>query len=492
MRFAASGLQGVAQGTTSTVIAILSLLAVAVLIYGFCRAVLNNRQAQIVVTDLTAPGGSAELAEAALLSPILRRCVERHIYDQRRQIDWAGEGILARASPELEPQVDKDSVEHVQRSASNSIETLSAALRAVAPDTADRFIGLFSSILPPPRGLSVAVVLLQRGTASAPRLGAAVEIVGLDMRPRASAAFWEEPATAAPPSAAQDGVTERILALLEPLARWIAVRLVVMLMVSAKRGTTSDTRQALRLLLAGGLFLQAMGDFPAYAVAFGEQACDELGQVQDRDLMPDVPLPLETLAGVRERMGWARHLSGDAPGALNDFRAAADLWEKSADLWEKAEKMVRDDTSGLNQERLTIARDRKLQAKLETDDPARQRAALAELAKLDTNPGILKNNDFFLFNRACLYAQASRVEPRGGYQRQALHWLGLAILRNPSLRNDATKDPALAPIHESITPFLEHLLSLTPPGNAQRDGEDAEAIVKRAIDQVAADAADSD
>jgi hypothetical protein len=275
--------------------------------------------------------------------------------------------------------------------------------------------------------------------------------------------------------------------LLEPLARWIAVRLVVMLMVSAKRGTTSDTRQALRLLLAGGLFLQAMGDFPAYAVAFGEQACDELGQVQDRNLMPDVPLPVETLAGVRERMGWARHRAGDAPGALNDFRAAADLWEKAADLWEKAEKMVREDTSGLNQERLTIARDRKLQAKLETDDPARQRAALAELAKLDTNPGILKNNDFFLFNRACLYAQASRVEPRGGYQRQALYWLGLAILRNPSLRNDATKDPALAPIHESITPFLEHLLSLTPPGNSQRDGEDAEAIVKRAMGQVAAD-----
>lgn len=469
--FAAAGLQGVAEGTTSTVIAILSLLAVAVLIYGFCRAILINRRAQIVVTDLTAPGGSTELAEAALLSPLLRRYVERHINDQRKQIDWVGKDILAPASRELEPQLDEGTVEHVQRSASNSIETLSAALRAVAPETADRFIGLFSSILPPPRGLSVAVVLLQRGTAAAPRLGAAVEIVGLNMRPQASAVFWESPASGPPQSTTQDDVTERILALLDPLARWIAVRLVVTLMVSAKRRATSRTRQALRLLLAGGLFLQAMRDFPAHALAFGEQACDELGQTLD--LMPNVALPVETLAGVHERMGWARHLAGDSAGARNDFRSAADLWEK-------AEKMASD---GVNQGKLQRVLDRKLQAQLQTDDPALRHVALAGLDTL-AFPDALANNCTFLYNRSCLYAQASRADPRGGHRQHALRWLGLAIVCNPNVGRYSTEDPALAPVRESIAPFLEYLLSLITRDSAQ-NRENAEAIVKRAIDHVA-------
>ncbi len=473
---AASGLQGIAQSTTSTVIAILSLLAVAILVYGFGRAVMINRRPQIVVTDLVAPGGSADLAEAAMLSSLLRQCVERHINDQRKQITRIGKEILAPASRELEPQLEKGTVEHVQRAASNSIETLSAALRAVAPETADRFLGLFSAILPPPRGLSVTVVLLQRGTVSAPRLGTAVEVVGLNMRPLASAVFWEDPATLPPTSSVQDGTTERILSLLEPLARWIAVRLVVTLTVSAKQEATSRARQALRLLLAGGLFLAAMRDFPAHALAFGEQACDELGHA--RDLMRDMPLPVETLAGVRERMGWARQLAGDSSGALDDFRSAADLWEE-------AEKIAREDTSGVNQEKLPRLLDRRLKAQLETDEPALQKAALAGLNSL-TSPAALRNDCNFLYNRSCLYAQASRVDPLSGYQQRALRWLGLAILCNQSLGDYSTEDPALAPIRESIAPFLACLRSLIPKGHAQYSDADAEALVERAIDHVKA------
>ena len=70
--FEAIDLKGVAESTTSTVVALLSLLAVAVLAYGFGRAVLLNRRPQIVVSDLAAPDGSAELTAAASLSPLLR------------------------------------------------------------------------------------------------------------------------------------------------------------------------------------------------------------------------------------------------------------------------------------------------------------------------------------------------------------------------------------------------------------------------------------
>jgi hypothetical protein len=470
----ASSLQGAAEGTTSTVIAILSLLAVAVLIYGFGRAVVINRRIQIVVNDLVAPSGSAGLAEAAMLSSLLRQCVQRNIKDLRDQIGKIGTDILIPASRELEPQLDEGSVEHIQRAADSSIEVLSAALRAVAPGTADRFLGLFSAILPPPRGLSVTVLLLQRGTVNAPRLGTAVEVVGLDMRPLASTVFWENPDTLLLQSSAQDLTTERILALLEPLARWIAVRLVVTLMVSAKRGATSRARRALRLLLAGGLFLAAMREFPAHALAFGEQACDELGRA--RDLVPDIPLPVETLAGVLERAGWARQHAGDSLGALKDFRSAADLWEE-------AEKSARKDTSRANQGKLAGLVDRRLQAQLETDNPALQKAALAELDTL-TSPVELANDCNFLYNRSCLFAQASRADPHGGYEQRALRWLGLAIVCMPSRADYSMQDPALASIREIIAPFITCLLGLIPQSDVQCSGANVEAFVEQAIGHV--------
>ncbi len=410
------------------------------------------------------------------MSSLLRQCVERHVNDQRKQITRIGKEILTPASQELEPQLEEGAVEHIQRAASDSIATLSAALRAVGPETADRFLGLFSAILPPPRGLSVTVVLLQRGTGTAPRLGTAVEVVGLDRRPLASTVFWEAPATWPPRSTAQDGTTERILSLLEPLARWIAVRLVVTLMVSPRRGVSSNARQALRRLLAGGLFLAAMRDFPVHALAFGEQACDELADA--RHLMPDLALPAETLAGVRERMGWAHQLAGNSSDASDDFRSAVELWEE-------AEKVTLNDTSGANEAKLARLLDRRLKAQLQSDEPALQRAAVAGLRSL-TLPAALRSNGNFLYNRSCLYAQASKIDSHADHQQRALYWLGLAIVYNSSLEDFATQDPALAPIHEDIPPFLDCLHGLISQGYAQLREEDVEAVVARAIGHASA------
>ena len=470
---AAGGLQGVAAGATSAVIALLSLLAVAVLIYGFVRAIVINRRTQIVVADLVAPS-SSELAQATMLSSLLRQCVERHVNDQQKQITRIGKTVLTPASRELEPQLEERAVERIQNAASDSIATLSAALRAVGPETADRFLGLFSAILPPPRGLSVSVVLLQRGSDAAPRLGAAVEVVGLDRHPLASTVFWEAPTTSPPHSSAQDGVSERLLCLFEPLARWIAVRLVVTLMVSARRNVTSHARQALRRLLAGGLFLAAMRDFPAHALAFGEQACNELDEA--RHLMPDMPLPVETLAGVRERMGWARQLSGNSLGSFDDFRSAVDLWEK-------AEGLTRKDTSKANKTKLVTILDRRLKAQLETDEPALHRIALAELESLIL-PAELRSNCGFLYNRSCLYAQANRVNPCADYQQRALHWLGLAVVCDPGLADYAPQDPVLASVYEKIHSFLDCLHRLMSQDNAQHDEVNAETFIAEAIGQI--------
>jgi hypothetical protein len=154
---ASGGLRGVADNITSAVVALLLLIAVVVLGYGLVRAIVMHRRPQIIVADLVAAAGSAELAEAVMLSSVVRQYVLRQINDQRAQITRIGKEILSPASSELELRMDDAVVDQVQRAARDSIGTLMAALRAMAPDAADRFLGLFTVILPPPRGASVSV-----------------------------------------------------------------------------------------------------------------------------------------------------------------------------------------------------------------------------------------------------------------------------------------------------------------------------------------------
>ena len=475
---AADGLRGLADNTTSAVIAVLSLIAVVVLGYGLVRAIVMNRRPQIVVADLVAPSGAAELAEAATLSSVLRQYVQRQINDQRAQITRIGKDIIAPAFRELELKVDDAAVDQIQRAASDSIATLQAALRAVAPDTADRFLGLFSAILPPPRGVSVGVGLIQRGTSAAQRMGASVEIVRLDGRPFASEIFWEPLPASADAAVPQPGSTERILSLLDPVTRWIAVRLVLTLMVSSRRRVTRQARQGLRQLLAGGLFLQAMRDFPDQALTFGEQACAELERA--RRLLPQIPLPVETLAGVYERMGWARQKADETAQASDNFRAAATLWQD-------AENLTRDGTDAA-EGKLTRVLDRRLKAQLESGDPALRRTALTELKSIPA-PAALLTNRVWLYNRACLYAQASKADTGADYQQCALLWLGRALMYYPdsSMWDYAEHhDPELAPIRSILGPFLICLRRLISSDPAQLKQEDAEALLMQAIDHVSA------
>jgi hypothetical protein len=470
---ASGSLRGVADNTTSTIVALLLLIAVVVLVYGLIRAIVMNRRPQIIVADLTAPAGNAELAEAVTLSSVVRQYAQRQINDQRAQITRIGTEILAPASRELELRMDDAAVDQIQHAARDSIGTLLAALRAVAPDSADRFLGLFTVILPPPRGVSVGVALLQRGAGAAPRVGVSVEIVRLNGRPLASEIFWEPlPALPGTP-AAQPGSTERILSLVEPVTRWIAVRLLLELMVSPRRRVTRPTREGLRHLLVGGLFLQAMRDFPDQALTFGEQACAELDDA--RRLLPGIPLPVTTLAGVYERMGWAREKACEPAQASDNFR-------KAMKLWQDAEKATRDGNDA-DEAKLAVLLDRRLKAQLESGDPDLCRKALSELSSISA-PAELLTKPVWLYNRACLYAQASKVDSGAGYQRSALLWLGLALRFNHDSSwwdYAAERDPELEPIRSLLGSFLTCLRSLIPNDPAQFKQADAEELVEQAI-----------
>lgn len=473
---AADGLRGVADNTTSTVIALLSLLAVVVLCYGLIRAIVMNRRPQIVMADLTASSSFAEHADAVVLSSVVRQYIQRQISDQRTQIVRIGKEILSPASKELELQLDDATVARVQQAASDSIGTLLAALRAVAPDAANRFVGLFSVILPPPRGVSVGVALIQRGASTALRIGVSVEVVRLDGRPLASEMFWEPPSASSSASATRAESTERILGLLEPVTRWVAVRLVLALMVSAGRRVARPAGQGLRQLLVGGLFLQAMRDFPDHALTFGEQACAELEHA--RQLLPRTTLPGTTLAGVHERMAWAHQKAGEPAQASNKFRAAATLWKEAEDITSKEGDAA--------EAKLAMLHDRRLKAQLETGDPALRKAALAELASISAPTAFLANR-IWLYNRACLYAQASEADPGADYQERALLWLGLALmLYHDSSTWDYAEhhDPALTPIRSVLSPFLICLRSVISDSPAQLSQGDAETLVAQAVSRV--------
>jgi hypothetical protein len=393
----AAGLRSVTDGATSAAVAVLSVIAVVVLAYGLGRAIIRNRRPQIVVANI-ASSQSGELAEAPAMSQVVRRYIWGQINDQRSQVARIGKSILLPASRQLDIRLSE--VERIQNAATDSISAVLSTLRAVAPESADRFINVFALILPPPRGISVNVTVLKRGTA-APRLGVSAELDMLDGKLISSAVFWEPfPAAGV---IDETSATERVLALLEPVTRWVALHLVLTLMVSPRRRVPRKTQQGLRRLLAGGLFLQAMRDFfPDHAAAFGEEALTELAQACL--LLPRTPLAVTTLAGVHERIGWAQRGAGQPERALDAFRAAVRTWRDAERL--TGASAAADDASR------ALVVERRLKAQLASGDAVLSAAALAEL-RADPLLAAHPAGRAWRYNRACLYAQAYRADPLG-------------------------------------------------------------------------------
>jgi hypothetical protein len=466
----ATELRSVADSATSAAVAVLSVIAVVVLAYAMARAIVRNRRPQIVVADIACSEGE-DLVEASALSQVVRRRIWGQINDQRSQVERIGRSILLPASRELDIRLRE--VERIQHAATDSVSAVLSTLRAVAPESADRFINVFAPILPPPRGISVNVMLIRRGTATAPRLGASAELNMLDGRLLSSAVFWE-PFSAAGPQADQAGVTERVLALLEPVARWVAVHLVLTLMVSSRRRIPRKTQQGLRRLLAGGLFLQAMRDFfPDHAPAFGEEALTELEQACL--LLPQTPLAVTTLAGVHERIGWARRGAGQPEQALDAFRAAVRTWRD-------AERLTGASAAANGTSRGVVV-ERRLKAQLASGDAVLSAAALAEL-RSDLVLAVHLPGRGWRYNRACLYAQAYRADPLSEYLELALKWLGLALLheRDSSLWEDARqRDPELTPVREALGPFLLDLRNVIPTAPDTMSETHAEELVSQVL-----------
>jgi hypothetical protein len=168
-------------------------------------------------------------------------------------------------------------------------------------------------------------------------------------------------------------------------------------------------------------------------------------------------------------MGWARQKAGEPAQASDNFRTAVKLWQD-------AESLTRDGTDGA---KLARVLDRRLKAQLASGDPVLSRTALTDLKSV-SDPAAMLTDRVWLYNRACLYAQASKADAGTDYQRPALLWLGRALrYYDLSVWDDAEhRDPELAPIRSILGPFLRYLIS---HDLAQSEKEDTETLILLAI-----------
>ena len=221
-----------------------------------------------------------------------------------------------------------------------------------------------------------------------------------------------------------------------------------------------------------------MRDFPDQALTFGEQACTELERA--RQPLSPVLLPVTTLAAVHERLGWARQRSGQPAQATDSFRTAANLWRD-------AEKITRD-AAEPDEAKLATYLDRRLKAELESGDLVLRRTALAELGSV-SEPEALLGNRVWLYNRACLYSQASKADSGAGHQECALLWLGLALRfyeESGMWEYAAQRDPELEPIRSVLRSFLACLRTRMPSQPGQLAHVEARRIVAQAISDASA------
>jgi hypothetical protein len=248
----------------------------------------------------------------------------------------------------------------------------------------------------------VSGILQCRGTVG-PRWGVSFDVLRVDAnRSVASHTFWEPVAPAAsdateqadPVSRPADaGMThERILTLLLPAGRWLAVELVI-------RSVFPDgEQQGLDRLLSGMLYSQSTGKgFEGFEDDFGQLALADLHDAAAALDKVEVPNPMHLAA-------LADTLTNLAP-FVKDATANAEIYQKSHSLYERTLKAM--GASGTYADAVKRYEVRQAISWLASGLPAPQREALRRLD--EGEPALPKPptaND--LYNVARLYALAAR------------------------------------------------------------------------------------
>jgi hypothetical protein len=424
-------------------LAIAAALAVPVVLFQYWRA---SRRYQLVVTELVNSTPDAQLEPATRgLTQLARQRVdaEVRIVARRRESLHAALGVGTHPSR---------ATERVQQRLDDSLGELVSVAREVAPAPARPAIQLLSALVGQPRGLVVAGIIQSRGRVDAARLGISLDVLHVDgNRSLSSQTFWEP----AVPDALAAG--ERVIALLVPAARWVAIRLVVQSVFP--RGARG-AEQGLDHLLSGVLYAQSADAFGEHAQVFRRRAAEELEQAAE--LLPSAPLPLAALADTLDRLA-----------AASPDRSAS-LYEQAHAQYERAlGAMPADDRLAATYQI------RQATSWLASGLDAPRRRALDWLASEPPDVEHAAATADALYDAACLYALAAgAAEEAATFRDTALRLLARSLAADAAGRRlweHAARDPHLAPLRADVVAVVQTLQA------ELASAADADEVVERTL-----------
>lgn len=432
-------LASAADTITKSMVAVLTIIAAVLVIVGLIRAWAGRRRVQVVIEDV-APVEGLPSSAASGLSPQLRQAVRKALLEQRDDASYSVlktleqdiKGGLLRAHGSIQV---KTITAGLRSTTEDSLTVLAAGVRAVAPKEAEGFLAALGAALPAQRGWVIRARPVLHGAESGVDAGMVVELAELGHPPDAVTTFWtrsEALQSAATDEARTAATSSSIYRLMDPVARWIAIRLVSRQLAQAgvprrwRLLTRHELKQelaGLQMQLAGQLSLYATRDLTEFDRGFAEQALADLSD--SARLLPQYFRPHLAAAAVHELLGWSYKRSEDVQNTGKEFTQSVRAYDQATRLLGKASDAKPEQKAAL--ERITV---RRTKCRLLSGDRGQVVIARQELVDLCRMTG---TTALELYNGACLFAVAVAcpdipLEEKPPYTTQAWLLLGRSLL----------------------------------------------------------------
>ena len=320
-----------------------AILVVALVLVMAWRA---GRRRQLVVAELINSTGHSDLDGMTRgLTQLARQRIDAELRFVSERREWLYEALRGAAHNRADLAGSRvranQAPERVQERLDDHLQQLLTATREVAPKQTQPVVQLLTVLVSRARGLMVSGILQCRGTVG-PRWGVSFDVLRVDTnRSVASHTFWE-PTTPAPASSDTEhaqpvsqpgdvGMTqERILALLVPAGRWLAIQLVIQ---SVFPGGARGEEKGLDRLLSGMLYSQSThikgfeSDFQHLALADLRDAAAELDEA---------PIRLAALADTLDKLAASAPDPGQKDITDQAVDSADEIYRQAHDQYARA------------------------------------------------------------------------------------------------------------------------------------------------------------
>jgi hypothetical protein len=312
--------------------ALVDLLTIGValaVLYVLIMAWKTGRRRQLVVTELLNSTGHSDLDGVTRgLTQLARQSIDAEMLVVSERREELSNALRETASDHPGPSRWRRLVRYgkrgqptpgrAQQRFDDQLDQLLTATRDAAPKEAQPAVQFLTVLVSRPYGWLVSGLLQRRDTAEL-RWGVSFDVLRVDTHtPMASETFWEQPTAAdgdteqaqphSPPIDA--GPTQRIMALLKPAGRWLAIQLV---MQSVFPDGAHGPEKGLDRLLSGMLYSMSLGGYPGFDCFFHQHALAELRDAAKA--LDEVPIRLAALADTFDEL--AASAKDAAPGVSN-------------------------------------------------------------------------------------------------------------------------------------------------------------------------------